>query len=78
MLAATEGVMTYDRRDWEERRIQVLKQEIAERLRLVCECVAEEEFERLVERIAWVQRKYEQQRPDSFFPTACDPEHPAE
>lgn len=59
--------MAYDRRDWEERRINALKQEIAERLRSVCEGVADEEFDRLVEQMARVQSKYEQLRTDELF-----------
>jgi hypothetical protein len=67
--------MTYDRRDWEERRIQVLKREIAERLRSVCERVTDEEFDLLVERMAWVQHKYQQQRYDEFSSSTRDPDH---
>lgn len=52
--------MRYDRRDWEERQIQALKKEIAERLRSVCERVPDDEFDRLVDRIAHIKRKYEQ------------------
>lgn len=52
--------MTYDRRDWDERQIQVLKQEIAGRLRSVCARMPDEEFDHLVERIARIRRKYEQ------------------
>ena len=59
--------MTYDRRDWEERQLNALKQEIADRLRSVCERVSDEEFHRLVERIALIQRKYEQRRSDDLF-----------
>ena len=53
--------MTYDRRDWEERQIQTLKKEIAKRLRSVCERVPDDEFDQLVDRIAHIKRKYEQQ-----------------
>ena len=60
--------MTYDRPDWEERQIQALKKEIADRLRPVCAQVREEEFDRLVERIARIRRKYEQVREDELFP----------
>jgi hypothetical protein len=63
-----EGVMTYDRRDWEERQVQVLKQEIADRLRSVCAQVPDEEFDRLVDRIARIRRKYEQATVDELFP----------
>jgi hypothetical protein len=59
--------MTYDRRDWEERQIQALKQEIADRLRSVCERVPDEEFDQLVERIARIRRKYELKRSDDLF-----------
>ena len=52
--------MTYDRRDWDERQIEILKRGIADRLRSVCAGVPDEEFDQLVERIALVQRKYEQ------------------
>lgn len=41
--------MTHERRDWEERQLEVLKQEIAERLRSVCVQVPDEELNRLVE-----------------------------
>lgn len=74
LAPATEGVMTHDRPDWEERRIQVLKQEIAERLRLVCERVPNDEFDILVERMARVQHKYQQQRSEEFFSTTRDPD----
>lgn len=60
--------MTYDRRDWEEAQLGELKHEIAERLHSTCERMPEKEFDKLVERIALVQRKYEQQRSDDFFP----------
>jgi hypothetical protein len=70
--------MTYDRRDCDERQLQILRQEIADRLRSVCERVPDEEFEQLVERIARVKRKYEQQTSDTLFPTACEPDLPAE
>lgn len=60
--------MTYDRRDWDKRQLEILKQEIADRLRPVCEHVTDEEFSQLIERIARVQRKYEQQRSDELFP----------
>ena len=63
-----EGVMTDDRPDWEERQIQALKKEIADRLRPVCAEVPDEEFDRLVERIARTRRKYEQATADELFP----------
>jgi hypothetical protein len=68
--------MTYDRRDWEERQIQALKQEIAERLRSVCQRVPPEEFEHLVDRIARTKRKYEQQRADEFFSADSEANRP--
>ena len=70
--------MTYDRRDWDERQLQAVKREIADRLRSVCEHVPDEEFEQLVERIAHIQRKYEKQSGDerSWRPAESDP--PAE
>ena len=72
--------MTYDRRDCEERQIQALKEEIAGRLRSVCERVPDDEFDQLVERIARIRRKYEQQRFDEFSPNAREPDgrRPAE
>jgi hypothetical protein len=75
-VAAFEGVMAYDRRDWEDRQIRVLKQEIAERLRSACGRLPEEEFDQLVDRIARVQHKYEQQRSDELFPSARDVNYP--
>jgi len=60
--------MTYDRRDWDERQLQILKQEIADRLRSVCEHVTDEDFSQLIERMASIQRKYEQQTSDELFP----------
>ena len=53
--------MRVDRSDWDERQLESLKHEIAERLRSVCELVPADDFDRLVDRIARVQRKYEQQ-----------------
>lgn len=52
--------MANDRRDREERQVEALKQQIANRLRSVCAQVPAEEFDRLVDRIARIQRKYEQ------------------
>ena len=60
--------MGYDRRDWDERQLKALEKEIAERLRPVCEGVPADEFAALVERIARIQRKYEQRRADDVFP----------
>lgn len=60
--------MTYDRRDFEERQLGALKHEIAERLHSACERLPDKEFDQLVDRIARLQRKYEQQRSDEFFP----------
>ena len=60
--------MAYDRRDWDERQIESLKEEIAQRLRTVCAGVPADEFAELVERIARIQRKYEQRRADDVFP----------
>ncbi|HKW09414.1 MAG TPA: hypothetical protein VJO33_03480 [Gemmatimonadaceae bacterium] len=64
----------------EEQQLVALKHEIAERLHSACERLSEKEFEQLVERIALVQRKYEQQRSDDFFPGIRDVEdrHPTE
>jgi hypothetical protein len=64
--------MGYDRRDWDERQLKALENEIAERLRVVCEGVPPEEFAALVERIARIQRKYEQRRADDVFPNLRD------
>jgi hypothetical protein len=64
--------MTYDRRDWEERQIQALKKDIAERLRSVCERVPDEEFDQLVDRIARTRRKYEQRRSEELFSSETD------
>jgi hypothetical protein len=64
--------MAYDRRDWDERQVDILKREIADRLRSVCPGVPDDEFEQLVERIARVQRKYEQRRTEAFFPNIRD------
>jgi len=69
--------MTYDRRDFEERQLEALKRDIADRLRPVCERVPDEDFDELVDRIARVERKYEQQRADDFFSSAREPDrHP--
>jgi hypothetical protein len=65
--ASSEGVMSYDRREWEDRQLQALEEKIAERLRSVCEHVPDEEFKRLIERMARVQRKYEQLRSTTSF-----------
>jgi hypothetical protein len=59
--------MADDRRDWEERQILAHRQEIADRLRSVCARVPDEEFEQLVDRIARIRRKYEQQTADELF-----------
>lgn len=76
----SEGAMAYDRREWDERQLQSLKWEIAGRLRPVCQCLPDEEFEALVERIARVQRKYEQQRSSELFPSTRESEqhHPTD
>ena len=68
--------MTYDRRDWDERQLQILKQEIADRLQPVCEHVTDEDFSELVERIARIQRKYEQQTSDELFPKTLPSDGP--
>jgi hypothetical protein len=70
--------MTYDRRDWDERQLQVLKREIADRLRSVCERVPDEEFDALVERIARLQRKYEKQSGDERLWIAAESDSPGE
>jgi hypothetical protein len=59
--------MPYDRRDWDEREIQVLRQEIAQRLRAVCERLPVQEFDQLVEQMARLQHKYERHRSDELF-----------
>jgi hypothetical protein len=48
--------------DWETQQLGTLAHEIAGRLRPVCQHLPEAEFDALVERIALLQRKYEQQR----------------
>lgn len=68
--------MTYDRRDWDERRLQDLRQEIALRLQAVCEKLPAQEFDLLVERMALLQRKYELQRSDELFPSGQHAIHP--
>ena len=70
--------MTYDRRDLDERQLQALKREIADRLRSVCEHVPDEEFEQLVERIARIQRKYEKQSGDERPWSAAESDPPGE
>ena len=62
-----EGVMTYDRRDWEEQQLHALKQQIADRLRSVCNAVPADEFDRLVDRMARIRRKYEQATADELL-----------
>ena len=68
--------MTYDRRDWQERQMQALKREIADRLRSVCEQVPDDEFGQLVERIARIQLKYEKQSGDERVWSAAESEPP--
>lgn len=60
--------MTYDRRDWEERQLHALKKEIADRLRSVCAGVSDEEFERLIDRMAKIRRKYDLATVDELSP----------
>ncbi|HEY2376106.1 MAG TPA: hypothetical protein VGH98_09045 [Gemmatimonadaceae bacterium] len=42
--------------------VEQLKREISHRLRPVCDFLSAQDFEQLVERVARVQRKYEQQQ----------------
>jgi hypothetical protein len=53
--------------DWEELQLAALKHEIAVRLRMVCEHMPEERFDALIDRMATLQRKYEQQRNRELF-----------
>ena len=70
--------MTYDRRDRDERQLQVLKREIADRLRPACDHVPAAEFEQLVDRIARIQRKYEKQSGDERLWSAAESDAPSE
>ena len=61
--------------DWEELQIAALKHEIALRLRVVCGDMSEERFDTLIDRMATLQRKYEQQRNrELFFESKWRPE----
>jgi hypothetical protein len=53
--------------DWEELQIAALKHEIAKRLQVVCGDMSEERFDALIDRMATLQRKYEQQRNRELF-----------
>jgi hypothetical protein len=53
--------------DWEELQIAALKHEIGIRLRVVCDNMSEERFDALIDRMATLQRKYEQQRNRELF-----------
>ena len=70
--------MTYDRRDWDDRELQGLKIQIADRLRSVCERIPDAEFEQLVERIARIQRKYEKRGGDERLWSAAESDAPRE
>lgn len=67
----------YDRRDWQERQLDILKEKIAQRLRAACDGLPDEDFDLLVDRIARIQHKYEQQvsneRPTTFESHDSDP-----
>ena len=56
-----------DSADWEALQVAALKHNIAARLKQVCEQMPEESFDALVERMAQVQWKYEQQRNRELF-----------
>ena len=70
--------MTYDRRDRDERQLEALKREIADRLQPACEHVPDAEFQQLVDRIARIQRKYEKQSGDEGWWSAAESEAPGE
>jgi hypothetical protein len=53
--------------DWEELQIAALKHESAIRLRVVCGDMSEARFDALIDRMATLQRKYEQQRNRELF-----------
>jgi hypothetical protein len=63
-----------DSSDWEELQMAALKHEIAIRLRVVCGDMSEERFDALIDRMAALQRKYEQRNREFFFETKWRPE----
>jgi hypothetical protein len=67
----------YDRRDWQQRQLDALKEKIAQRLRAACDGLPDEDFDLLVDQIARIQHKYEQQvsdeRPTTIEPHDSDP-----
>jgi prophage antirepressor-like protein len=60
-------VLTDNERSWEQRQLDTLMQEIAERLRPICAQMPAEEFDELVERIARVQRRWQQAEARDFL-----------
>jgi hypothetical protein len=63
----------YDRRDWQQRQLDALKEKIAQRLRAACDGLPDEDFDLLVDQIARIQHKYEQQVSDEQRPTTIEP-----
>lgn len=60
-------VLTNSDRSWEQRQLDTLMHEIAERLRPICARMPAEEFDQLVERIALVQRKWQRMDARNFL-----------
>jgi hypothetical protein len=52
--------LSTDEHEPDERRLDTLRREIAERLRPICERLEADDFAQLVDQIARTQRKYEQ------------------
>lgn len=59
--------MGEDARGFEEHRLDALRRDIAERLRVVCESMPPSEFVELVDRIARLQRKFERRASSDLF-----------
>lgn len=64
-------MLTDGERSWEQRQLQALMQEIADRLRSICAQMPAEQFDQLVERIARVQRRWQQAEAQNFLGEAA-------
>ena len=60
-------VLTDSERSWEQRQVESLMDEIADRLRPICARMPVEEFDQLVEGIARLQRKWQRTEAQNFL-----------
>ena len=67
-------VVTDSERSWEQRQVESLMHEIADRLRPICARMPAEEFDQLVEGIARMQRKWQRTEAQNFLnESRCPP-----